>query len=164
MRTVRGRAARAEGGTMSTDRIRIAIAAACAALLLSAGEAAAEKREVVTRCTNAMVEKTLKTLGYAFTTLEDDTFRFTADGYTMLLFNKTDDVQLYAVWAGDGTTLERVNEFNKQKRWVKAYLDEDSDPVIEADLDFEGGVTQDAFERFILLFVQMAHLYADHLE
>jgi hypothetical protein len=143
---------------------RLGPLALCAALLLAAASAAAEKREVFTRCTGEMVTKTLAELGYASSSLEENAYRFEADGTKFVLFNKSEDVQLYAVWDADGTTLERLNEFNRDKRWVKAYLDDEGDPVIEADLDFEGGVTQDAFERFILLFVQMAQLYEEHLE
>jgi Putative bacterial sensory transduction regulator len=137
--------------------------AIAAGLVISASHAAAEPREVFTRCTNRMIEKTLKAMGYAFTELENDAYRFDVDGMRIVIFNKSEDIQLYAGWDLDGTTLNRVNEFNREKRWAKAYLDDDGDPVIEADLDFEGGVTQDSFERFIKLFVQVAALYAEHL-
>ena len=35
-------------------------------------------------------------------------------------------------------SLETINKFNKDNRWARAYLDDESDPVIESDLIFAG--------------------------
>ena len=149
---------------MPTSRSRLALLTLAVGLVVNANSATAESREVFTTCSNRMIENTLKGMGHTFTELENNAYRFEVDGFKIVIFNKSEDVQLYAGWDLDGTTLNRVNEFNREKRWAKAYLDDEGDPVIEADLDFEGGVTQDSFERFIKLFVQMANLYAERLE
>ena len=36
----------------------------------------------------------------------------------------------------DAVTLEAINDFNRDNRWARAYLDKDRDPVIESDLMF----------------------------
>lgn len=38
----------------------------------------------------------------------------------------------------DGVALEKINDFNRDNRWARAYLDKDRDPVIESDLMFVG--------------------------
>ena len=38
----------------------------------------------------------------------------------------------------DGVPLEKINDFNRDNRWARAYLDKDRDPVIESDLMFVG--------------------------
>jgi hypothetical protein len=38
----------------------------------------------------------------------------------------------------DGVTVEKINDFNRDNRWARAYLDKDRDPVIESDLMFVG--------------------------
>lgn len=138
-------------------------AALVAALWAAAPTSLADTRKVVTRCSSGMLEKTLRELRYEFSEVEDDAYRFEADGLKIVFFNRKLDVQLYAVWDLP-VSVEHVNAFNERMRWIRAYVDKDGDPVLEADLDFEGGVTQDAFERFIRLFVQLAGNYAQHLE
>jgi hypothetical protein len=137
-------------------------AALALTLWIAAAPSDADTRKVVTRCTNSMFEDTVKELRYEFSVIADDTYRFEADGLKVVFINKKLDVQLYAVWDED-VSIEHVNQFNQQMRFIRAYLDEDGDPVLEADLDFEGGVTQDSFERFIRLFVQLAESYSEHL-
>ncbi len=41
-------------------------------------------------------------------------------------------------WNKDDVSLETINKFNKDNRWARAYLDDESDPVIESDLIFAG--------------------------
>ncbi|GAB3733920.1 YbjN domain-containing protein [Luteimonas pelagia] len=41
----------------------------------------------------------------------------------------------------DGISAARVNEWNRERRYGKAWMDEENDPWIELDLDLEGGAT-----------------------
>jgi hypothetical protein len=38
--------------------------------------------------------------------------------------------------AKDAVSLQTINAFNKDNRWARAYLDDESDPIIEMDLVF----------------------------
>ncbi len=52
----------------------------------------------------------------------------------------------YAGWTGTNTSLNQINEWNKEKRFSRAYIDKDGDPVIEFDLDLDdGGMSQALF-------------------
>jgi hypothetical protein len=37
----------------------------------------------------------------------------------------------------------KVNKFNRERRFGRAYIDKDGDPVIEMDVDLDGGVARD---------------------
>lgn len=48
--------------------------------------------------------------------------------------------------------LNSVNTWNKTKMYSRAYLDDDGDPVLEAEQDLAGGVTRDRLKDFIKTF------------
>jgi hypothetical protein len=51
-------------------------------------------------------------------------------------------IQFRAAWKNPGNvTLEQMNSWNQDKRFGKAYLDFDNDPVIEWDINLFGGVS-----------------------
>ena len=55
-------------------------------------------------------------------------------------------VTFYAGWTGTKATLGDMNEWNKNKRFSRAYIDKDGDPVIELDVDLDdGGMSQALF-------------------
>jgi hypothetical protein len=47
----------------------------------------------------------------------------------------------------NGPSLEKINEWNRTKRYARAYLDKEGDPRVEVDLDLEGGVTEGAIKE-----------------
>lgn len=49
-------------------------------------------------------------------------------------------------------SLKAINAWNHTKRIGKAYLDKDRDPVIETDLDLDGGVAVEAIQEWVRLF------------
>lgn len=46
----------------------------------------------------------------------------------------------------DGMSLTRAQDFNLEKRWVKVYLNEESDPILEMDVNLYGGVSATNFK------------------
>jgi hypothetical protein len=46
-----------------------------------------------------------------------------------------------------GMTLERINQWNRNNRFGRAYLDDVNDPFIEMDLDVEHGFTSEAVDN-----------------
>lgn len=77
----------------------------------------------------------------------DPLIRFRVEGYNCLLV-------FYGVQDGRAMSLQfraafreqvdigKVNEWNRRKRFLKAYLDEDGDINMDMDVDLEGGVTR----------------------
>lgn len=47
-----------------------------------------------------------------------------------------------------GTTLEVVNDWNANKRFGKAYMDDEKDPYVEMDIEMEGaGIPEETFRK-----------------
>jgi len=86
-------------------------------------------------------------------------------GYRALLFllNDNTDGQLYVVFKGKVKT-EQMNEWNRDHRFARAYRDDDGDAVLEADLDFAGGVTEEAIKAWVRLFRDMTMDYAKYVD
>jgi len=78
----------------------------------------------------------------------DPMIRFQVAGYTCLLFfygvqdDRADSLQFRAAFR-ENVPIEKVNEWNRRKRFLKVYLDEDGDLNMDMDVDLEGGVTRD---------------------
>ena len=47
----------------------------------------------------------------------------------------------------DGASLDTVQQWNADKRFTSAYLDDDGDPFLQMDINTEGGITQQNFEK-----------------
>lgn len=50
----------------------------------------------------------------------------------------------YAGWSDIDVSVDKINDWNKAKRFSRAYIDEDKDPVIEFDLDLDDGGMSEA--------------------
>lgn len=56
------------------------------------------------------------------------------------------EIQFYAGWTGQNVTRDRLNEWNRDTRYAKAYIDRDGDPVIEYDANLKFGVSRKNLE------------------
>ena len=64
-------------------------------------------------------------------------------------------VTFYAGWTGTKATMSQMNDWNKGKRWSRAYIDKDGDPVMEFDVDLSnGGISQSLFLNTVGLWEQ----------
>ena len=57
-------------------------------------------------------------------------------------------------------TVWTINGYNQSKRFVRAFLDEDGDPNVEADLDLRGGVAEETIVRFLVRFIAIVISFA----
>jgi hypothetical protein len=122
------------------------------------------REEVVREASAQFIENMISAIDHNYAEVDSNIYRFTVNGgYNVLLLNKFDDIQLYAVFTGGKVSMSRINDWNRTKRFSRAYLDKDGDPVLEADLDFEGGVTTESVARFVALFVQSLESFDKHL-
>ena len=77
----------------------------------------------------------------------DPMIRFRVEGYHCLLFfygvedGRAMSLQFRAAFR-EQVPMEKVNEWNRRKRFLKVYLDEDGDVNMDMDVDLEGGVTR----------------------
>jgi Putative bacterial sensory transduction regulator len=64
----------------------------------------------------------------------------------------------------DGSTLDAVQQWNADKRFASAYLDDENDPFLQMDLNTEGGITQENFEKSIDLWQSLKGEFEDHID
>lgn len=69
--------------------------------------------------------------------------------YIIIAEDKQSMVFRYSA-SGSNATLAKCNQWNLTKKYSRAYIDKDGDPVLELDLDLEGGVTVARIKDYIL--------------
>lgn len=72
-------------------------------------------------------------------------------------------IQAYAGFKSDNATEARMNAWNRDMRYSRAYIDNDGDAVLELDLPLRGGVTQASFSSFIKTVRMSVAQYRTHL-
>ena len=112
---------------------------------------------VITTMTMDDLDGVLRRMGYSFERVEgkDRQRRFRLEGrpVTVTLSERGNNVMLWSYVVGGGNvTVQKVNEWNKTKRFSRAYLDSDGDPNVEWDVDLDGGSTIGAVEEGIRTF------------
>jgi hypothetical protein len=146
----------------SRARIRpLALALALAALV----PAAARGQSVHEDISPLLMNRILTSMGFEAEQGGDEetpSFKFELGGWKVVLFlaNKNTDAQLYVGFLDTPLSFEKANDWNRRRRFARAYQDEDGDAVLEADLDFTGGVTEEAVKAWIRLFRDQANEFA----
>ena len=103
--------------------------------------------------------------GYPVVNLaEDRVITIEIDGLTYVLFvYDDDDLQLYFGLTGYVIDAEAMNTWNRAKRLSRAYLDEENDPILEADLLANAGYTREQFLEWLEVFNFSAREYQQFL-
>jgi hypothetical protein len=68
------------------------------------------------------------------------------NGSKIVFFISGQTMQAYYGLSGTKANVNTVNEWNKTKRWGRAYIDAENDPCVELDYDLEGGVSDDSIK------------------
>jgi hypothetical protein len=63
----------------------------------------------------------------------------------------------------DGTTLDVVNQWNVDKRFASAYLDDEDDPFLQMDVNTEGGISRVAFETSFEVWQSLKGQFESHI-
>jgi hypothetical protein len=119
-------------------------------LVLSAGAVSAQLYKKIER---RDLLKILSSEGYTATEAESErNVIWTLNGYKTLLLiaENMESIQFYVAFSDSKATLNKVNTWNKEKKYSRSYLDNDGDPVLELDLDLAGGVTRERIVDFLL--------------
>ncbi len=133
------------------------------ALTVAARPVAAQ--DVMTAISNKRMEAILDEMSITYTKKSDTSWRLELDDYKVLLLmgNDNEDAQLYIGFGDVKVTSSQMNEWNKGHRFGRAYMDDDGNPSLEADLDFAGGVTEGTIKAWIKLFQAQVSSYVKYL-
>lgn len=111
-----------------------------------------ETSQVIKTISTAEIHKIVNDLKYENISVDEDgDLIFEVNGIRAMLIRIREGQTLLirASWSGSEADLETVNEWNRDKLYCRAFIDSAGDPVIEMDLDLEGGVTVARVEDFI---------------
>lgn len=73
------------------------------------------------------------------------------------------DVQFAAAWGGHQVSWQTINDWNRTKRYGKAYLDQDGDPAIEMSVNLKYGVSRANFDDTLDWWVLTLKEFASHI-
>ena len=76
---------------------------------------------------------------------------------------KCEDLTFYLGFLDLKPTLQLINDWNMNKRFSRAYLDQDQDAVVEMDLDMVKGVSPEYLDSQIGLWTLVVGQFADHV-
>jgi hypothetical protein len=128
--------------------------ASALSLLLAIGFLSPMKgaEQVISSLTAGELRKIMESEGYTTVVDEsrDNKVVWKVEGFRGTIFLDDSSLQFFAVFkATEETSLGKVNQWNRSKRYSRSYLDKDGDPVLELDLDLDGGVTRARIVDFL---------------
>ena len=133
---------------------------------LSAGcwsTANAEIAAVVTDIDNADIMVVLEQLEVAASAVETDNgYEFVVDDFTVKVAHNGTSLQLEATFAS-AVDLERLNAWNRDYRYTKAYVNADNNTVFESDFSLEGGATAESIVIFFDTFRESLGLFVGEM-
>ncbi|MFQ3582545.1 MAG: YbjN domain-containing protein [Chloracidobacterium sp.] len=137
-----------------------------AALRGPSQQAAVQQQEVFDTMTTTRVERILRSFSdVQWRELDNNAYLLQLnDGLKMRLVKRDKSLLLAAGWGGQRMTLNRINEWNRSKRFAKAYLDNDNDPVLESDYELTGGVTEQNVKEWMKTFVYFAKEFQKYMK
>lgn len=148
----------------SRGTARVALAA-IGLVMLSAAARPAVAQEIMSSVSAKHMESILSSMGLDFEKKSDTSWRVDLDGKKVLLImaNDNTDAQLYIGFGDTQVNAKQMNEWNADHRFGRAHADEDGNPVLESDLDFAGGVTDDIIKAWIKLYGAQVKSYIKFL-
>ena len=150
----------------SRGTARTALAAIGLVMLTAAARpATASAQEIMSSVSAKHMESILSSMGLDFEKKSDTSWRVDLDGKKVLLImaNDNTDAQLYIGFGDTQVNAKQMNEWNSDHRFGRAYADDDGNPVLESDLDFAGGVTDDIIKAWIKLYGAQVKSYIKFL-
>ncbi len=74
-------------------------------------------------------------------------------------------IQFYAGFKSSGSTsVGKMNDWNRTKRFARGYIDNDGDPVVEMDIDLdEGGMSRALFQDNLAVWVAALDAFKKHI-
>lgn len=142
------------------------LAAAIVPIALAMTPISAEAQSMKRVYSQGELVNILKNEGYRnVEPVEDNAVRITIDGKKYIMIIQSDgDMQGYYGIIASGIDYQEINEWNKTKRLSRAYLDNDNDPVIEADLLANGGLTEEHITEFFDIFLLSVSAFRQYVD
>ncbi|MEY4375783.1 MAG: hypothetical protein RJB26_333 [Pseudomonadota bacterium] len=119
----------------------------------SATAADSNDARVITKISGQTLKQILESDGYTALALDQDgDMTGKVDGIPFIVIIAEDHQSMMFRYAASGTkaNLRKVNDWNRAKKYSRGVIDDDGDPMLELDLDLEGGVTVARVKNYFL--------------
>jgi hypothetical protein len=94
----------------------------------------------------------------------DDDEPFTVNFYGCDNGDNCEYMQFVSGWdLEDGIDLESIEDWNKNRVWGRAFLDEDSDPWVDLAINLKGGVTVENLDDTVSWWWSVMRDFEDHI-
>lgn len=146
-------------------RIAAVIVIALCLAGFSGFSAFAANGEAMTRISASQLQDIISEAGYNAEQQKENVLKVKMGEVSVLFFisENKQSIQAYAGFKGGDASLKNMNEWNKNKRYSRAYKDDDGDAVMELDLDLEGGVSESRIVNFIQTVALSAKVFREHI-
>jgi hypothetical protein len=64
----------------------------------------------------------------------------------------------------DGTTYERVNDWNRSRRYGQAWVDEEMDPFVDMNVELERGASTELIGEYLTIWSELTQKWKEHFE
>lgn len=100
---------------------------------------------IVSSTTPGEIQDLMRNEGYAVEVDADGDLLWKVDGYRTWMFvqNEGSSLQFYTTFTSNQATLQKLNDFNADHKYMRTFFNKKGNPCLEADLDLAGGVTRD---------------------
>jgi hypothetical protein len=137
-----------------------------ALVAVAAAATPAVAQQTITKLTVAEVGAAIEAAGHKYTTstaddgapiIEIDTAGSKAQQLEVAFFEcdpkgACEDIMLWSWYSVPGLTVDKINSWNQNGRWTRAYMDSDKDPRLEMDINATGGIGIDALNILVNTF------------
>lgn len=108
------------------------------------------RAETFKKISGDQLERLMKAEGYAVKRDADGDIIWTSDGMRWLLIVSARGNAIMAKFSvSEKPSLERINDWNRTKRFSRSYLDQDGDANLQLDLELDGGIERERILDFL---------------
>jgi len=120
--------------------------------------------EIINKMTVGKIEKIMKSFTDVknFKELENNLYVFEILGGKVVLHNGLESLQLLSIYS-ERVTISRLNEWNRERKFTRAYLDANDNPCLDHTIELTGGVTEKNVKEWISTYVVHLKEFKKHL-
>ena len=143
---------------------RVVIPGLMALALVTATPVQAADDDVITKMSAGRIERIMASFNDVknFKEAGNNLYTFETAGLKIVLHNGGETLQIAAFFTGKAT-LSRLNEWNRTKKFSRAYLDKDDNVCLDHVMELTGGVTEKNVKEWMGTFVSCLKEFKKHL-
>lgn len=108
---------------------------------------------VIDKADQEVYVRAIEAAGFGIMNRTERFIQFDMFGLKVQLFPQPTSAQLFAGFSSSrAMSPVIINEWNRTKRFSRSYIDREGDPILESDIDLEGGITEQAIVTWIQTF------------